>query len=102
MKTTYFQVGDKRIPVKKAPPTRRHRLAIAPGILGTVYAINEQGEARYFDYDREGAYAFAGVSVDRDPRFSTAPGGVSYVRSGATECNPRPGTRCLWILKEER
>lgn len=82
-------------------PTKRHRLAIAPGILGTMYAVNEQGEARYFDYDREGAYAFAGVSDDRDPRLSIPPSRAMYVRSGSTECNPTPRTRCIWILREE-
>jgi hypothetical protein len=87
-------------PTRK-PPTKKHRPAIVPGILGTVYGINDQGEARYFDYDREAAELFAGVTADRDPRYAKNRRRVSYVERGATECNPRVGTPCIWILREQ-
>jgi hypothetical protein len=68
------------------PPTQRHRLAITPGILGTVYARNEAGVERYFDYDWKGAMAYAGVRQDRDPRVAPE----------------RPGLKrkALYILRE--
>jgi hypothetical protein len=97
----YRMIRGEWVILKGVRPTQKHRLAIAPGILGTVYGINEEGEARYFDYDLEGAYDFAGVSGARDPRLSTPPSRAMYVRSGATECNPRPGTKCIWVRKEE-
>lgn len=83
----------------RKPPTLKHRPAIVPGILGTVYGINDEGEARYFDYDRAAAEAFAGVSPDRDPRYAKNKRRVSYVRSGALEANPRVGTPCIWITR---
>ena len=87
--------------VTKKQPTLKHRLAIVPGILGTVYGVNAEGEARYFDYDREAAYAFAGLTADSvDVRYAKPRGRYSYVRSGATDANPRPGTKCLWVLRE--
>jgi hypothetical protein len=85
--------------MKAAKPTRRHRLAIVPGILGTVYAVNEAGEARYFDYDRAGAEEFAGVAAGKDVRYSVPPKRAQYVRSGAMEANPRPKTKCVWVLR---
>lgn len=86
--------------MKKARPTKNHRLAIVPGILGTYYAVDERGECRYFDYDREAAFAFGGVTPDRDPRQAPA-GPYQYVRRGATEGNPKPGQACIWVLKEK-
>jgi hypothetical protein len=89
---------------RRMKPTRKHRPAIVPGILGTVYGINDDGEARYFDYDREGAEAFAGVTSERDPRYAkvTADRRASFVRRGATEANPRVGTGCIWIMPAEK
>lgn len=85
-----------KIVVKKAKPTRKHRLAIVPGILGTVYAVSPSGEARYFDYDRDAAYAFAAISPRADLRLSVPTGRYQFVRSGALEANPGLRTRCLW------
>lgn len=93
-------ITDSLTTARRIRRTKRHRLAIAPGILGTVYGINDAGEARYFDYDREGAYKFAGVSADADPRLDIARERRSYVRSGALEANPRPKTRCIWVLRD--
>lgn len=91
------------LPTRLMRPTQRHRLAIAPGILGTVYGVNAAGEARYFDYDHAGAYAFAGVTDDPalDARLSTPPERRQYVLSGATSANPTVRTRCLWVLRTD-
>lgn len=89
-------VNATPVPVQKARPTRRHRLAITNGILGTVYAVSPEGEARYFDYDFQAAYAFAGILPGSDVRLSVPRERAQYVRSGATEANPGPRTRCLW------
>jgi hypothetical protein len=51
-------------------PTAKHRLAIRPGILGTVYGYNAAGVERYFDYDREAALAYAGITRDSDVRLA--------------------------------
>lgn len=85
---------------RRLPPTRKHRLAIAPGILGSVYGVDATGHARYFEYDIAGALAFAGAHEHNDPRVWKATGHRSYVTSGHTECNPRPsGGKCLWVLR---
>lgn len=89
------------IDLRVMKPTRSHRLAITPGILGTVYAVNDQGECRYFDYDYAAAMEFAGLTQARDPRYYHATRACSYIRSGATEANPRVnGAKCIWITKE--
>lgn len=92
-------VDPKMIPLTRKPPTLRHRLAIAPGILGTVYGINADGEARYFDYDIAAAYEFAGVTTEADPRIAKPRGRYAFIRSGAMEANPKPSTRCIWVLR---
>lgn len=88
-----FEIPERR-------PTRRHRLALAPGILSTVYGVNAAGEARYFDYDYAAAYAYAGVTADADPRRSRPTEAAQYVHSGATEANPGPRTVCVWVREE--
>lgn len=85
--------------MKKAKPTKKHRLAISQGILGTYYAVNEDGECRYFDYKRDAAYEFAGVTWTADPRIYPAKAG-QYVKSGHMEGNPKPGARCIWVLRK--
>jgi hypothetical protein len=89
-----------RITARQMRPTLAHRLAISPGILGTVYAVNDALECRYFDYDWDAAVAFAGITPGRDPRFAPPRGRCSYVRTGCTEADARPGRRYVWILKE--
>jgi len=88
-----------RVTARKMRPTQAHRLAISPGILGTVYAVNAQGEARYFDYDWDAAIAFAGITPGCDPRFAPPRGRYSYVRSGCLEANARIGCKYLWVRR---
>lgn len=81
--------------VRKMKPTKAHRPALWSGILGTVYAMNDDGEVRYFDYDREGAKAFAGVTDDRDPRLARKPRPVSYAKHRDLE----PRGLIVWITR---
>ena len=85
-------------------PTLQHRPAVWECMLGTVYALNDEGECRYFDYDHEGALAFAGVAGDIDVRLhkGTVDRSCGYVRSGRTEANPRVGKRVLWVPRGAR
>jgi hypothetical protein len=56
----------------RKPPTNKHRPAIWENMLGTVYAMDDHGEVRYFDYNWDDARAFAGFAADRDPRIAKA------------------------------
>jgi hypothetical protein len=79
MKTTYF-LGTKAF---KAAPTRSHVPAVWECLLGTVYARNAQGQTQYFDYDHEGALAFAGVHQEgADLRVAPAPVRMTDIRRG--------------------
>ncbi len=81
------------IPQKRR--TKKHRLAISPGILGTVYGVNAEGEARYFDYDVDGALAFAGVTWDGDPRWDLTRVRAAYVKDVDSGANPAPSRKCM-------
>lgn len=54
---------------RKMKPTKRHRPAIWECILGAVFAMNENREVKYFDYDHEGAKEFGGINNSNDVRF---------------------------------
>jgi len=54
---------------RKMKPTRAHRRAIQEVLLSTVEAWNAEGVRKYFDYDWDGARAYAGLDLpDADPR----------------------------------
>ncbi|MGH9095580.1 MAG: hypothetical protein ACRDXE_10505 [Acidimicrobiales bacterium] len=99
MNTTTKSTPAPAIAIRDMPPTHKHRLAIVPGIFGTVYGVNAEGEARYFDYDQAAAYAFAGVSgLSADVRRARPPRPSRHVNSGCMEANPGHYDRCLWVL----
>ncbi len=89
---------------RKMRPTQKHRPALWENMLGTLYAMNVEGECKYFDYDHDAAIEFAGVDtknetgdnrlfrVNKDFRYS-------YVRSGDTYANPRQGKLVLWTKR---
>lgn len=83
------------VPCKNAKPTKRHRLAIWENILGTVYACNDQGVVKYFDYDYESAKQFSGVSQERDPRLYK--NSVNYQQHN----KPRVGQLVMYIRKSQ-
>ena len=95
MKNTYLGVN-----VKKARPTRGHRPAVWECMLGTVYALNDKREVRYFDYDHKAALAFAGVDrPDADLRLHRI-GQYDPVYSWADNGDsPRRGKLVLWVRK---
>jgi len=86
----------------KKKHTKKHRPAVWECFLGTVFALNDQGECKYFDYDWDKARKFAGVSKDRDPRLSRASGReTNYIKSGDEWANPRKTKMVLWVLKKD-
>ena len=99
---TRFGAPRRFLAFTVAKPTLKHRLALAPGMLGTLYAVSPAGEARYFDYDYEAARAWAELDAGTDIRYGPPPQrGVQYVRSGAVEANPNPHSRCYWVKRPE-
>lgn len=95
----------KRNPLhgEKKNPTKKHRPAIWENMLGTVYARNDAGETRYFDYDWYAAREFAGVDEEgRDPRVARLTDSVRRAAGyfgGAGTMAPRDGQVILWVRK---
>jgi len=83
---------------RKQRPTKKHRRAVWENMLGTVYAMNDQGETRYFDYDWDGALAWAGVTDDRDPRLYRET--TRHWTDHFTSPTPRVGQLVLWITEQ--
>jgi len=92
---------------RKAKPTKQHRPAVWENMLGTVYAMNEAKEVRYFDYDYEAALVFAGLtraklmdlSTELDLRTARKTLPYRYT-NGASHEEPRKGQMVLWVRKE--
>lgn len=53
-----------RSAARKMAPTRKHRAALWENMLGTVYAMNRNGDVEYFDYDYAAAVAHIGAVED--------------------------------------
>lgn len=90
------------VPCLKMKPTRQHRPAVWENMLGTVYALDDKGECKYFDYDLKAALEFAGVdkkAPDNRVYRVTRETNYGYVRSGCSEANPRLGKLVLWVKK---
>lgn len=84
---------------RRMKPTLRHRVAIWENMLGTVNAMNDRGEVRYFDYDWAAAREFAGVDVgDRDLRIWRAPTTQLFAGAGSL----RRGQWAMYIRRSER
>jgi hypothetical protein len=75
-------------------PTRKHRPAIWENMLGTVYARNDKGETRYFDYKHKEAIEFSGVEGAQDARLCNNIASLDR-RKGLNE--PRLGQLVLWV-----
>lgn len=96
---TKFFAGIEGAP---KPPTKKHRPAVWECMLGTVYAMNDELEVRYFDYDHAAARAFAGVTPERDPRIARVPKGpyrVRYTNGRSSADEPRPGQMAVWVRR---
>jgi len=57
----------------KKKPTLKHRPAIWENMLATVFAMNDEGKVKYFDYDYDGAIEFSGIKTKTDVRCFKAP-----------------------------
>lgn len=96
-----------RVECADAPPTRAHRPAVWENMLGTVYAMNDAREVRYFDYDHDGALAFAGVREEgRDPRVARATrlhrAEGRLTPAGDSTSAPRVGRLVLWVRERAK
>jgi hypothetical protein len=81
-------------------PTKKHRPAIWECMLGTVFAMNDKGEIKYFDYRYDEARAFAGVDEPgRNPRLAKY--GEWNHRNMEEDVAPRKGHFVLWVLRKE-
>ena len=85
---------------RKMKPTQKHRPAIWECMLGTVYAMSDDGEVRYFDYKWTDAAEFAGVVDERDPRYFRAARSFSTNGRGGTDV--RKGQLVLWITRQPK
>ena len=56
------------IRAKNMKPTLKHRPAIWECMLGTVFAMNDEREIKYFDFKWKDALEFAGVKNKQDIR----------------------------------
>lgn len=88
---------------KEANPTQKHRPAIWECMLGTVYALNDKGEVKYFDYDHEGAKEWAGIDDSRDLRLKRYMQTRWFQFAWPHYPQPEPSGRTLvlWIKKLE-
>jgi len=77
---------------RKMKPTKKHRPALWECMLGTLYAMNDDKNVEYFDYDWDSAREYAGVTEDRDVRFWRAD--RNYPGRG-----PSRGKIVLWITR---
>lgn len=86
------------VPCRKMPPTLKHRPAIWECMLGTVYAMNEARESKYFDYDHDAARKWAGVADKTDIRVyrNREPWRWS---DGESAGDPQVGRLVLWVEK---
>lgn len=90
------------IEVKLLPRTKKHRPAVWECMLGTVYAMNDAGEIRYFDYKQEEALKFAGVTEDRDPRWYKLrkyKDQYQWSDGRLSHAEPRVDRKVLWITE---
>ena len=85
------------IPARRMKPTKKHRPAIWEGMLGTVYAMNEAGETKYFDYDWDDAKAHAGIPDKTDIRLYRHREHIRYSNGADIMSDPQMGKLVLWV-----
>ena len=78
-------------------PTTNHRPAIWENMLGTVYAMDDNKEIKYFDKNYDEAKKFANLENKKDIRLFKCFKNVRY--SDEVEKNPRVGQNVLWVEK---
>lgn len=82
-------------PFKK--PTSNHRPAIWENMLGTVFAMNDEGKIKYFDYKIEDAKEYANIKNKKDIRIFKNEKKIRYTND--EEKNPRINQTVLWVEK---
>ena len=89
------------VEAKKMPPTKKHRPAIWEMMLGTVNAMNDEGEVKYFDYDHDAAKEFAGVAEKKDPRVFKSKSKLVVGGDCYSTKNVRRGQMVLWVERSQ-
>ncbi len=82
-----------------ASPKQGYRPAVWECMLGTVYAMNDSGVVRYFDYKHDEALVFAGIVPGRELRLAKCRKGYRY---GSSDDGPSAGRLVLWIAPTEQ
>lgn len=79
--------------------TQKHVPLIWENMLGTVYALNAQRKAQYFDYNYAEAHAFAEVAKCTDLRVARAPETYQWTDGADYISGPRRGKLALWGVR---
>ena len=87
------------IEARKMRPTLNHRPAIWECMLGTVYAMNEEGVTEYFDYDWDDAKQHAGIPDKKDIRLFKNKRRVRWSNGDRYDGDPEVGKLTLWVEK---
>jgi hypothetical protein len=86
------------------PPTKNHRPAIWECMLGAVYAMNDFGDVKYFDYRYEDALEWAGMNNanrDLDTRVFRNKKRCTYTNGKMSHAEPSFNQHVLWITKDQ-
>jgi hypothetical protein len=87
------------VQVQHKPRTKNHRPAIWENMLGTVYAMNDQFQTKYFHYDFEGAKEWAGVANKNDIRLARYREPFVNWTGLGPDTNPAENRLCVWVEK---
>lgn len=87
---------------KKAKPTQKHRPAIWENMLGTLYAMNDRGQVKYFDYAYFDAVEFAGITKENVPTLDIRVERNSHsMNYGYEYMMPRKGQLVWYVLRKD-
>jgi hypothetical protein len=89
------------IPVQNKQRTKNHRPAIWENMLGTVYAMNDQYQTKYFAYDYEAAKEWAGIINKKDIRLAKYKEPFVNWTGFGPDTNPVKGRLCVWVETEQ-
>ena len=85
------------IEARYMPPTQKHRPAVWGNMLGTVYAMNDARQSKYFDYEHDAALEFSGAEEDgRDVRLYPVKTACTW-HNGRHGSSPRKNQLVLWV-----
>ncbi len=96
---TFKEFSDLKRVAKKMQPTSKHRAGIWENMLGTVYAMDPNGNVQYFDYDYKAAAKHVGFVTDvRVARFRAYDTRLGWNGQSDTYTLPRHG-QLVWFVK---